>query len=55
MKITAKSLVKLNSCWLNQLNASMGNVKYTCNVSVKLSTNSCTVKIYGKGQNDFLV
>ena len=37
---------KLNSCWLNQLNATMGNIKYSCNVSVKLPTNSRLVRIY---------
>ena len=55
MKIPAKLLVKQTVADLSQLNVSMGNIKYTCNACVKLSTNSRTVKIYGKGQNDFLV
>ena len=51
--IICKITGKTHSCWLNQLNASMGNIKYTCNVSVKFSSNSGTVKIYVKGKNDF--
>ena len=52
---TCKITGKTNSCWLDKLNASMGNIKYTCNVMVKLSTNSRPVKIYSMCQNDFLV
>ena len=52
---TCKITGKINSCWLNQLNASMGNIKYTCNVSYKLKSNSLPVKIDIKSRNNFLV